>query len=95
MYPGDVPKMGSTITRGESEAIVTGTGSETFFGKTAALIEGVDELGHFEKVLREIMWMLVGAGSIVTVRGSLESRVPCVAPRAWPCPLLVSDLNCS
>ena len=68
MYPGDVPKMGSTITRGESEAIVTGTGAETFFGKTAALIEGVDELGHFEKVLREIMWMLVGAGSIVTVR---------------------------
>jgi H+-transporting ATPase len=66
MYPGDVPKMGSTITRGESEAIVTGTGAETFFGKTAALIEGVDELGHFEKVLREIMWMLVGAGSIVT-----------------------------
>jgi H+-transporting ATPase len=67
MYPGDVPKMGSTITRGESEAIVTGTGAETFFGKTAALIEGVDELGHFEKVLREIMWMLVGAGSIVTL----------------------------
>ena len=66
MYPGDVPKMGSTITRGESEAIVTGTGAETFFGKTAALIEGVDELGHFEKVLREIMWMLVGAGCIVT-----------------------------
>ena len=66
MYPGDVPKMGSTITRGESEAIVTGTGAETFFGKTAALIEGVDELGHFEKVLREIMWVLVGAGSIVT-----------------------------
>lgn len=66
MYPGDVPKMGSTITRGESEAIVTGTGAETFFGKTAALIEGVDELGHFEKVLREIMWMLVGAGTVVT-----------------------------
>ena len=74
MYPGDVPKMGSTITRGESEAIVTGTGAETFFGKTAALIEGVDELGHFEKVLREIMWMLVGAGSLVTVRARARAR---------------------
>ena len=44
MYPGDVPKMGSTITRGESEAIVTGTGAETFFGKTAAMIQSVEEV---------------------------------------------------
>jgi len=81
MYPGDVPKMGSTITRGESEAIVTGTGAETFFGKTAALIEGVDELGHFEKVLREIMWMLVGAGCIVT---GIVHRLPARSRQLLP-----------
>ena len=34
MYPNDMPMMGSTCTRGEIEAIVYATGTETFFGKT-------------------------------------------------------------
>lgn len=54
MFEGSEAKMGSTVTRGEIEATVTATGSQTFFGKTADLVQGVDELGHFEKVLREI-----------------------------------------
>jgi len=62
MFPGSSAKMGSTVTRGEIEATVTATGSQTFFGKTADLVQGVDELGHFEKVLREIMYLLVAAG---------------------------------
>ena len=59
MFEGSEAKMGSTVTRGEIEATVTATGSQTFFGKTADLVQGVDELGHFEKVLREIMYILV------------------------------------
>ena len=57
--------MGSTVTRGEIEATVTATGSQTFFGKTADLVQGVDELGHFEKVLREITYILVAVGFFV------------------------------
>jgi len=49
------------------EATVSATGSQTFFGKTADLVQGVDELGHFEKVLNEIMILLVAAG--VTICG--------------------------
>lgn len=62
MYPGGNAKMGSTVTRGEIEATVSATGSQTFFGKTADLVQGVDELGHFEKVLNEIMILLVLSG---------------------------------
>ena len=65
MHAGAEAKMGSTVTRGEIEATVSATGSQTFFGKTADLVQGVDELGHFEKVLREIMIILVAAGSII------------------------------
>ena len=57
--------MGSTVTRGEIDATVCATGSQTFFGKTADLVQGVDELGHFEKVLREIMILLVASGVLI------------------------------
>ena len=51
--PGDEAKMGSNVTSGESLAVVIATGAETFFGRTAAMIESVDEMGHFQKV---ILW---------------------------------------
>ena len=65
MFPGTDAKMGSTVTRGEIDATVCATGSQTFFGKTADLVQGVDELGHFEKVLREIMILLVASGVLI------------------------------
>uniref|UniRef100_K3WH59 Cation-transporting P-type ATPase N-terminal domain-containing protein n=1 Tax=Globisporangium ultimum (strain ATCC 200006 / CBS 805.95 / DAOM BR144) TaxID=431595 RepID=K3WH59_GLOUD len=43
MVTGDNAKMGSTVTRGEIEAVVTATGSQTFFGKTASLISSIQE----------------------------------------------------
>lgn len=39
MYKGDKCMMGSTVSRGEVEATVEATGSNTFFGKTAALLQ--------------------------------------------------------
>lgn len=38
MFEGDSAKMGSTVVRGEVEATVDATGSNTFFGKTASLL---------------------------------------------------------
>jgi len=59
MMEGDVPKMGSTVARGEVEATVIATGMHTFFGKTANLIQSVDELGHLQKILLTIMAALI------------------------------------
>ena len=50
-YKGDSCKMGSTVTRGEVEATVEFTGSETFFGKTAGLLQETHEHSHLQKIL--------------------------------------------
>lgn len=59
MYRGDTPKMGSTITRGEVEGTVEFTGSNTFFGKTATLLQGDNGLGNLQRLLLKIMFVLV------------------------------------
>jgi H+-transporting ATPase len=51
--------MGSNVVRGEVEGTVECTGSNTFFGKTASLLQGDDELGNLQKVLLNIMFVLV------------------------------------
>ena len=51
--------MGSNVVRGEVEATVINTGSNTFFGKTATLLQGDSEIGHLQKVLMRIMIVLV------------------------------------
>jgi len=53
-------RMGSTVTRGEVEGTVMATGMNTFFGKTATMIQAVDDsLGNLQKILLRIMIVLV------------------------------------
>jgi len=59
MYTDMVAKMGSTVTRGEIEAVVYTTGKNTFFGKTAAMIQSVDEVAHFQVILLAITKFLL------------------------------------
>eukprot|EP00475_Leptophrys_vorax_P025000 TRINITY_DN3479_c0_g2_i1.p1 TRINITY_DN3479_c0_g2~~TRINITY_DN3479_c0_g2_i1.p1 ORF type:complete len:987 (+),score=347.54 TRINITY_DN3479_c0_g2_i1:157-2961(+) len=59
MYKGDSCKMGSTVVRGETEATVEFTGADTFFGKTAALLGGGNEISNLQKILLKIMIVLV------------------------------------
>jgi H+-transporting ATPase len=54
-----VCKMGSSVVRGEVEGTVEFTGVNTFFGKTASLLQGGDELGNLQKILIRIMVVLV------------------------------------
>jgi H+-transporting ATPase len=57
---GDVCKMGSTVTRGESDGTVETTGQNTFFGKTAAMLQSVENAaGSMPTSLLEIMKVLV------------------------------------
>jgi H+-transporting ATPase len=59
MYKGSSCKMGSNVVRGEVEATVEFTGGNTFFGKTASLLQDDGELGNFQKVLLHIVIVLV------------------------------------
>ena len=47
-------KMGSSVVRGEAEGIVEFTGVKTFFGKSALLLQGGDELEHSQIILDSI-----------------------------------------
>ena len=42
---GDVCKMGSTVTRGETDGTVEMTGQNTYLGKTASLLQSVENVG--------------------------------------------------
>jgi H+-transporting ATPase len=59
LFEGESVKMGSTVVRGEVEATVAATGGNTFFGKTAALLQGGRESSNLEKMLLRIMLVLV------------------------------------
>ncbi|KAG5186014.1 H+-exporting ATPase golden alga [Tribonema minus] len=61
----DNPKMGSTVTRGEVEATVDATGMNTFFGKTATLIQSVDQMGHLARILLNIMLVLLAVSFLL------------------------------
>lgn len=41
------------------------TGKNTFFGKTASMLQGNNELGHLQKILLKIMFVLVLASFIL------------------------------
>jgi H+-transporting ATPase len=58
-YKNDSCKMGSTVVRGEVEATVEFTGADTFFGKTASLLQEHHEPSHLQKILITIMTVLV------------------------------------
>ncbi|KAJ1966444.1 hypothetical protein GGI12_000088 [Dipsacomyces acuminosporus] len=53
--PGDEIFSGSTVKQGEAEAVVIGTGLNTFFGRAASLVAGANEgMGHLQQVLAKI-----------------------------------------
>ncbi|KAI8320191.1 plasma-membrane proton-e, partial [Martensiomyces pterosporus] len=53
--PGDEVFSGSTVKQGEAEAMVIGTGLNTFFGRAASLVAGANEgMGHLQQVLAKI-----------------------------------------
>ncbi|KAG0354592.1 plasma membrane H+-ATPase [Gamsiella multidivaricata] len=52
---GDEVFSGSTVKQGEGEAVVIGTGSNTFFGRAAKLVQlAGDDIGHLQIVLARI-----------------------------------------
>ncbi|SME96611.1 H+-transporting ATPase [Tistlia consotensis] len=52
--PGDVAYSGSIVRQGEMRALVTATGMNTFFGKTARLVETAEQRSHFQKAVLRI-----------------------------------------
>jgi H+-transporting ATPase len=51
---GDQAYSGSVVKQGEMEGVVTATGSNTFFGRTAKLVAGAGAVSHAQKAMFEI-----------------------------------------
>ena len=51
---GDVLYSGSIVRQGEMKAVVTATGMNTFFGKTARLVETAKARSHFQQAVLRI-----------------------------------------
>ena len=58
-FEGEAVYAGSTIKRGELEARVSATGSRTFFGKAAAMVDSVEQTGHFQLILWKVAQFLM------------------------------------
>src|SRR5580698_7065718 len=52
--PGDAVFSGSIIRQGESEGMVYATGTDTYFGKTAQMVQGPESISHFQKAVLKI-----------------------------------------
>jgi H+-transporting ATPase len=66
--PGDPVYSSSIVRRGESDAVVYGTGPATYLGRTARLVEGVRTVSHFQRaVLRIGDFLIVMAGFLVAL----------------------------
>jgi H+-transporting ATPase len=65
---GDAAFSGSIVRRGQSVALVYATGANTYFGKTAKLVERAHTVSHFQKAVLKIgNYLIVLALSMVAM----------------------------
>ena len=65
---GEVLYSGAIVRQGETDALVYATGGDTFFGKTAALVEQAHTTSHFQRAVLKIGdYLIVIAIALVTL----------------------------
>ena len=65
---GDAVFSGSIIRQGEAEAMVYGTGTKTYFGKTAKLVVEAKTVSHFTKAVLQIgNYLIILAVALVAI----------------------------
>jgi H+-transporting ATPase len=65
---GDAIYSGSIMRRGEIGALVYATGANTYFGKTAELVQGKQNVSHFQRAVLKIgNYLILLAGVLVAV----------------------------
>ena len=103
---GDLAYSGSIAKQGEMEALVTETGAETYFGKTAKLVSKAKSVSHFQRAVLNIgdyliylsiglaaallLVMLFRGASIITLFQFVLILVVAAIPVAMPAVLSVT-----
>jgi H+-transporting ATPase len=66
--PGDAVFSGSIMRRGEIDALVYATGTNTYFGKTVQLVEEAHSVSHFQRSVMKIgNYLIILASALVAV----------------------------
>jgi H+-transporting ATPase len=67
-HPSDLVYASSIVRQGEMNAVVSATGMNTYFGKTAKLVEEAQTRSHFQKAIVKIGdYLIVIAAMLVTI----------------------------
>ncbi|MGA7875895.1 MAG: HAD-IC family P-type ATPase, partial [Desulfoferrobacter sp.] len=77
--PSEIAYSGSIAKQGEMVALVTGTGGNTFFARTAKLVETAGAVSHFQKAVMRVgdFLILIAVGlSIVLIVVELHRKLP-------------------
>ncbi|MFZ1205430.1 MAG: plasma-membrane proton-efflux P-type ATPase, partial [Candidatus Acidiferrales bacterium] len=93
--PGGAVFSGSIVKRGETNAMVYATGTHTYFGKTAELVQGAHTVSHFQRAVLKIgnyliILAVVLVGVIVTV--ALFRHDPALSTLEFALVLLVAAI---
>jgi len=97
MREGDEPKMGSTATRGEANAIVEATGMNTSYGNTASMIQmgGNASSNALDRLLLRIVAILLLISVLfcsITLIYMLASKEPVKSALSFNIVILVSSI---
>ncbi len=65
--PGDAVFSGSIVRRGETNAVVYATGTHTYFGKTAELVQEAQTVSHFQRAVLKIGDYLILLASVLVL----------------------------
>ena len=85
--PGDAVFSGSIVRRGQSDALVYATGANTYFGKTAKLVEQAQTVSHFQRAVLKIgNYLIVLAVTLVAVIPGFRSTAATRFSRPWNSP---------
>jgi H+-transporting ATPase len=93
--PGEAVFSGSIMRQGETDAIVYATGSNTYFGETAQLVESAHTVSHFQRAVLKIgdyLIILATALVLLIVAVALFRRDPILDTLEFALVLLVAAI---
>jgi H+-transporting ATPase len=83
LIAGEEAYSGSVVKQGEMTAVVTATGANTFFGKTAKLVAGAGSVSHFQRAVMKIgNFLIILALALVVI---LVAARRSLRPKSWRC----------
>ncbi|GAB2766969.1 plasma-membrane proton-efflux P-type ATPase [Sinomonas soli] len=70
---GEEVYSGSVLARGQTDALVTATGAESFFGRTTALVGAAGTASHFQRAVLRIGQILIYAALVLVAATTASS----------------------